>query len=293
MKNGAKALFLDGFWLKLIAIITMTLDHLAYALDLNAYCDPTFYLICRNLGRLALPLFCFLICEGVLHTKNFKRYILSMASIGTLVLVAQVVMDYGLNMKLEQGNIFIDLILGAFTVKCLMDKRIWVKFLSILPLAYGVLSFVFYSLQWSGSPIGNYFPYYLRNQYYWYSIVLIALFYLSYIIAKWIINSTSSFTNLDYEMVKDTPTYRFVVNSLSALAVVVVTLLLYVSSFFLETKYVFWDAGMQNFAIFSGALLLLYNGKRGYNGKWFQYGCYIYYPLHIILVYGIALLIAI
>jgi len=32
----------------------------------------------------------------------------------------------------------------------------------------------------------------------------------------------------------------------------------------------------------SGALILLYNGRRGYNAKWFQYGSYLYYPLHIV-----------
>jgi hypothetical protein len=293
MKNFAKTLFLDGFWLKIIALLSMTLDHLAFALDMNIYCDPTFYLVCRNIGRLALPLFCFMIVEGVIHTKSFKRYILSMASVGTLVLIAQVVMDYGMGMKIEQGNIFIDLILGALAIKCLMNKKIWVKLLSLLPLGYGVLSFVFYCFQSAKYPIASYFPYYLRCQYYWYSIVLIILFYLSYLIAKWIINATSYKTNLYYEMLKGSPLYRFLVNSISALMLVVVTLGLYGTSYILEPKFIFWDAGMQNYAIFSGALLLLYSGKRGYNSKWFQYGCYLYYPLHLLALYGIALLLTI
>lgn len=292
MKNNAKALFLNGFWLKIIAIVSMTLDHLAYALELNAYCDPIFYNICRNIGRLALPLFCFMIVEGVIHTKNFKKYILSLASVATLVLVAQVVMDYGMGMRLEQGNIFFDLILGALAVKCLMNKKWWVKLLAFLPLAYGVVSFVFYSFQQAGFPIAEYFPYYIRSQYHWYSILMMILFYLSYILVKWLFDSTSSSTNLDCDSVKDGTLYRFVVNSLCALVVVGVTILLYVLSFYLEKKFIFWAAGMQNYALISGALLLLYNGKRGYNSKWFKYGCYIYYPLHIVIVYGIALLLS-
>lgn len=292
MKNTAKALFLDGFWLKVIALISMTLDHLAYALEFNGGCDPLFYDVCRSIGRLALPLFCFLIVEGVMHTRNFKRYILSLASIGILVLVAQVVMDYGMNMRLEQGNIFLDLMLGAIAVKCLSDKRIWVKLLAILPLGYGIASFIFYGLDFSGSQIGMYFPYYLRCQYHWYSIVLMLLFYLSYKLAKVIVNSTTSMTNLDYDMIKDSPMYRFLINGLCALSLVVTTIFLYMFMFWIDSSYIFWDAGMQNYALISGALLLLYNGKRGYNWKWFQYGCYLYYPLHILVVYGIAMLIA-
>ena len=38
---------------------------------------------------------------------------------------------------------------------------------------------------------------------------------------------------------------------------------------------------VQWFAIVPGLLLLLYNGKRGYNAKWFEYGGYIFYPLHL------------
>lgn len=287
-------LFLDGFWLKIIAIISMTLDHLGYSLEIfygEISTVATIANIFRQIGRLALPIFCFLIVEGVIHTKSFKKYIFNLSIIGVAVLIAQIVMEYGLKISINQGNIFLDLILGAIAVKCLMDKRIWIKLIALLPVGFGILSFAFYGFEQVGNPIFHYFPYFLRAQYYWYSIGLIILFYLSYVISKWLFNNTSSITGLDYEMVKDGKLYRFVTNSISALFVVVLTILLYVSSFFLESDFIFWDIGLQNFALISGALLLFYNGKRGYNNNVFKYGCYLYYPLHILIVYGLVYLI--
>ena len=41
---------------------------------------------------------------------------------------------------------------------------------------------------------------------------------------------------------------------------------------------------LQLFAILAGVFILLYSGLRGYNKKWFQYGSYIYYLLHMLII---------
>lgn len=292
-KNGLSYLILDGFWLKIIALLTMTIDHVGVALGMYYGENPQVMAIvnvCRIIGRLALPIFCFLIVEGVLHTRNFKRYLLNMGVIAAAVLISQIFMEYVMKLRVAQGNIFFDLILGAIAVKCLMDKRIWIKAIALLPIAFGVVSFIFYGLDFSGAPIAKYFPYFLRSQYHWYSIALVVAFYLSYPIAKWLLNNTSSFTGLDYEMTKDNNLYRIVVNSISILFLSIITIGLYLIGLFMDPIKVFWDIGLQNYALISCALLLLYNGKRGYNSIAFKYGCYIYYPLHILLAYGIVYL---
>ena len=69
------------------------------------------------------------------------------------------------------------------------------------------------------------------------------------------------------------------------------TLLLYGCGELMPVKYVFWVQNLQLFAIVSGAFILLYNGYRGYNKKWFQYGSYLYYPLHMAILYLIFSLI--
>ena len=59
--------------LKYIAIIAMTLDHVAVHLD---FISPTIYLIFRIIGRITMPIMCFFIVEGFFYTKSKKNYAL-------------------------------------------------------------------------------------------------------------------------------------------------------------------------------------------------------------------------
>ena len=59
--------------LKYIAIIAMTLDHVAAHLD---FISPTIYLIFRIIGRITMPIMCFFIAEGFFYTKSKKNYAL-------------------------------------------------------------------------------------------------------------------------------------------------------------------------------------------------------------------------
>ena len=60
---------LNGFHLKLIAACTMFIDHMGYTLF-----PGVMWLRC--IGRVAFPLFCFLIAEGCVHTHDRKKYAL-------------------------------------------------------------------------------------------------------------------------------------------------------------------------------------------------------------------------
>lgn len=72
---------LSGNQLKLLALAAMTCDHIAVAFFPRA-------VFLRIIGRLAFPIFAYMIAEGCTHTKNRKKYLLSMAA---LALVCQVV----------------------------------------------------------------------------------------------------------------------------------------------------------------------------------------------------------
>ena len=74
MQNKNKA-GLTGNQLKLIALISMTLDHVGLQLF------PDVVLL-RILGRLALPIFAYMIAEGCRHTRSRKKYL------GRMVLLA-------------------------------------------------------------------------------------------------------------------------------------------------------------------------------------------------------------
>lgn len=91
---------LSGSTLKLVAVITMLIDHVAAAVLMRVLIDrglysavypyDTFrekyygmilavYLICRYIGRIAFPIFCFLLVEGFTRTHDVKKYVIRMA----------------------------------------------------------------------------------------------------------------------------------------------------------------------------------------------------------------------
>lgn len=83
--NRDRDIFLSGSTLKLIAVVSMVIDHVAAFLlvHIPSCTVPLFtfanepvslVLILRFIGRLAFPIFCFLLVEGFMHTRNRSRY---------------------------------------------------------------------------------------------------------------------------------------------------------------------------------------------------------------------------
>ena len=72
---------LTGNQLKLIALITMTIDHIGLLMFPHQ-------IIWRIIGRISMPIFAFMIAEGCRYTRRRGRYLLLMLSIG---LVCQLV----------------------------------------------------------------------------------------------------------------------------------------------------------------------------------------------------------
>ncbi len=60
--------------LKIIAIIAMTSDHLAWAIWQGFSTNPA-AVIMHLLGRLTCPIMCYFVAEGYYYTKNLKKYI--------------------------------------------------------------------------------------------------------------------------------------------------------------------------------------------------------------------------
>ena len=58
---------MSALTLKIIACIGMLLDHIGYTLKITY---PY-----RIIGRIAFPIYAFLLTEGYHHTKDFKRYL--------------------------------------------------------------------------------------------------------------------------------------------------------------------------------------------------------------------------
>ena len=288
-KEHKVPLFLSGFWLKIIALFTMTIDHIGFLMPYN-----TVAIVFRHIGRLALPLFCFMIAEGAIHTRNFKKYALRLGIMASVISLTMIVVEYGgfgFSLR-DQGIIFVDLLLGATAIYCLRQKKWYLKLLSILPIIFGVLSFIASSLENCGC-YGKvlWFPFFIRSQYGWFAILLIVLFYLAHYLTTLFIKYHSQLSGMKEENYRNTPIERNVLNIFSVIVLCAGSGLFYVCGEIMPTQYVFWLNNIQLFAMFSGVFILLYNGQRGYNKKWFQYGSYLYYPVHMLLLYLIFSLI--
>lgn len=270
--------FLSSFWLKVIAIVSMTCDHLG-VMFLLYYFDASHPLVytLRIIGRLALPLFCFMIYEGVMKTKHFGRYALRLGILAIIIAIALAVMIYGnMGFPNNMGNIFMDLFLGAVGVYFLKRKEIYLKFIALIPLAIAILSTAANSMEVSQGIIIHWFPAIFRLQYHYYGILMIYGFYFMSLFKDFLLSIYANNAGVDIESVKETPFDLKLSNLLALIVIFVATIIYYNLNYGLNEL-----GSVQLYAIFSGALLLFYNGKRGYNKKWFQYGSYLYYPLHI------------
>ena len=77
---------LSGSQLKWIALFSMIIDHTAMVLiSRSAY--PIMYTFMRSIGRLAFPIYCFLLVEGFYHTHCFWKYA---ASLGIFAILSEI-----------------------------------------------------------------------------------------------------------------------------------------------------------------------------------------------------------
>lgn len=71
------SLKLSGNALKIIAVIAMTIDHIGVQILPDV-------IMLRIIGRLAFPIFAYMIAEGCTHTRNRARYFLTIGSVAVL-----------------------------------------------------------------------------------------------------------------------------------------------------------------------------------------------------------------
>ena len=90
-----KRKFFSGNQLKIIAAIAMVIDHI------GSYLFPQMMLL-RIIGRLAYPIFAFMIAEGFEHSKNRRRYMMRMVAMAVLLQLV-----YGIVMKSLYQCIFV------------------------------------------------------------------------------------------------------------------------------------------------------------------------------------------
>ena len=78
---------INGNTLKIIACICMVIDHIG-AVFYPMFLSVEAYTIMRAIGRVAMPIFAFLIAEGCRYTKDKKKYFLIIFLLGIVCDIA-------------------------------------------------------------------------------------------------------------------------------------------------------------------------------------------------------------
>ena len=142
---------MNAMVLKLIALATMFVDHLFASninpgwIDLTGTAGQRFlttnwniYYIGRIIGRIAFPIFCFQIAEGVKYTKNWRKYALRLAG---LAILSEWPFDFALKhfaVNWDSQNVYFTLLLGMAIVTFMrVVKEDW-KYLVWPVLVYGM-----------------------------------------------------------------------------------------------------------------------------------------------------------
>lgn len=122
---------LSGSALKVIAMISMLIDHTAaFVLSRYQWAKTPFFVVgshslsiyrmMRIMGRIAFPIFCFLLVEGFIHTSNRKRYGINLLIFALISEVPWNLIHSGRFLYKGQ-NVFFTLFLGYIGL-CIIEK---------------------------------------------------------------------------------------------------------------------------------------------------------------------------
>lgn len=112
---------LSGSALKVIALLTMVCDHVtkrilyayaAYTTPLLPGIDISICLIGESIGRLAFPIYCFLLVEGFIHTRSRLRYARNLLVFAFVSEVAFDLCRTRMPIDLSYQNVFFTLLLS-------------------------------------------------------------------------------------------------------------------------------------------------------------------------------------
>ncbi len=122
---------ISGCWLKMIAVITMLIDHTAASiLEQMLQVMPSWSpitmdhwqnwyrldIVLRGIGRMAFPIYCFLLVEGFTYTHSKAKYAIRLF---IFALISEIPFDVALNksiIDMRYNNVFFTLFIGLITI---------------------------------------------------------------------------------------------------------------------------------------------------------------------------------
>lgn len=266
---------LNAFQIKIIALITMTLDHFSKYQTFTV--NRTFNDILGIIGRIAAPLFLFMAVEGLRHTRSKPKYIFRLYIAGVIIGIANRIIE-----KISGTGVLFDntlpmlfyTALFAFCIEQIIKNRHKIKSVCLAGCGL-IVPFIFYILnvilQENGFAaiwriIEIFFPSPLSVSY---SILFVIMGVAWYFINNKVINCV--ILGMLSAACKFIPaTVFFAVPTLWLSPVFISTFGLFVN-----------DQWWMCLAI---PFILLYNEEKGYSLK---YLFYIYYPLHVYVLFFI------
>ena len=250
---------MSAFWLKLIALLTMLVDHIAAAMNRAGLMDPvnysgalfsdgafSLYWIMRAIGRIAFPIFCFQLVEGAIHTKNKGAYAVRLA---VFAMLSEFPFDLGLHRSLadwSSQNVFLTLFIGLLLI---------------------------YELQWADSQEG-------KNRVMGYIAYAVLSVGTSYLCSRLLFNDYGAAGIMMISVMG-----LLSLKSVQALELKIsprVIRLLFTMVGMLACIYLSND--FESWCLLALVPIGFYNGEKGYSNKAFQYGAYLFYPVHLLIL---------
>lgn len=243
--------------LKLIAVITMIVDHTAVVFFPRV-------MILRIIGRISFPIFAYFISEGAKYTKNKLRYFLNMAIMGLFFqkIYGDFVTYPTINEFLDYSIAILLIYLFQFVKKTLFDFK-------------SIKRIIFFSLSSISLVALLIFIYYLTTQ---------KVFEYGYlgVIMPFILSL------FDFSTVKNKKRFMIVLDSriFKYILLILTTILLALPINTYQTKTTCY---YQSFGVLALIPMFFYNGQ---NGKWnIKHFFYLFYPIHLVILEGLYYLI--
>lgn len=149
----------NSFVLKVLAIVLMTVDHASVAFLGQRVT------VLRLIGRIAFPIFAFMIAEGAKRTKSREKYMFRLL---IFAVVSEVPFDWFIGsvaFDLSYQNVYFTLLFGLFSIWCYeLFKEKKLGFLAVITLVISASGAAFLNADYGATGVISIFLFYLFSE---------------------------------------------------------------------------------------------------------------------------------
>lgn len=279
--------------LKLIAIITMVIDHIAY-MDLL---PSDYYFFSRTIGRIAFPIFAYYLAIGFTRTKNLKGYFMRILGFSVISQIPYSFFNPEFKFNPLHLNIMFTLLIGLISLYLLEKVIYYGKEFKEFPHFSILKNLIFYIIILIISvlspeiikTIAKIKLINLHIDYGSYGILLILSFYL---FRNCKIGVLSSFLLISV-IGSYLSVYNHILDTNGGNIIDALTNKYYMNTYFLSNKHItslsgFW---FQSRSIVGIILIIISDLWKNFEFRMNRYFGYLFYPIHIILIIIIKVLV--